>query len=288
MDMKIFNVKLDGDKKNQIRKRLVGFLSGNKRAKISKINTEFLLRALNDDKFKEVLNNSDLNIVDGRGVMWAARFLTLPVCEIKILRLLQSIWQLIYSLLAIVFCPKFIKHPIAETIPGVEAFNMMMRIASDASAGVFLFGSCQKTLDLAVANIKKDFPNLIISGTLNGYDYQNDKSVDVVKTINKTDAKLLIVALGSPKQEYWIDENIDKLKNIKIAVGEGGTLDRIAYPSQKAPKFINQIGLEWLWRMIFNKSKTDGRNRLGRTWNAVPVFMIKVLKWKMKYGQTKI
>ena len=164
----------------------------------------------------------------------------------------------------------------------------MMETAVNTSSGVFLFGSSQETLDLASANLKKEFPSLIISGSLNGYDFQKDKTIDPVIEINKTNAKVLIVGLGSPKQQYWINDNIDRLKNIKIAVGEGGTLDRIANPGQKSPKFINKIGLEWLWRTLFNKSKTETRNRFKRFWNAVPQFIYQVVKWKVKNGQTKI
>jgi N-acetylglucosaminyldiphosphoundecaprenol N-acetyl-beta-D-mannosaminyltransferase len=109
-----------------------------------------------------------------------------------------------------------------------------------------------------------------------------------VTEINKTNAALLVVALGSPKQEIWINDNISKLKNIRVAVGEGGTLDRIANPSQRAPKLVNRIGIEWLWRIFFNKSKTGTSNRLKRAWNAVPVYIYKTVKWKIKYGQTKI
>lgn len=263
-------------------------LNSKKNIKISKINTEFLQRALKDKNFREVLNSSDLNIVDGRGVLWAARCLTLPVVGNGFIRPIQAVLQMIYTGASIVFRPQFINHPIPEAIPGVEAFKLMMETAVNTSSGVFLFGSSQETLDLASANLKKEFPSLIISGSLNGYDYQKDSSIDVLGGINETDAKVLIVALGSPKQEYWINDNIKKLKNIQIAVGEGGTLDRIANPGQKSPKFINKIGLEWLWRTLFNKSKTETRNRFQRFWNAVPSFIYQVVKWKVKNGQTKI
>ena len=161
----------------------------------------------------------------------------------------------------------------------------MLQAASDVGAGVFLFGGDETTLKLSIANIKSEFPDLKLSGSLNGYDFHTDKGINPVDQINKTDARLLVVALGSPRQEMWISENIGELKNIRIAVGEGGTLDRIANPSQKSPVFINKIGLEWLWRTLFNRSK---KNRFGRLWNAVPVFICQMVKWKVKYGQTKI
>lgn len=286
--MKILNVKIDNYTKTELAETLNGLLKGNKKTKISKLNTEFLYRTLFDKKFLKVVNDSDINIVDGVGVMWVARYLTLPFSDNKFIRSLQSIYQMVYSGASIVLRPKFVTYPIKQTIPGIEAFKLMMKAASDASSSVFLFGSSQATLDLALANLKKEFPKLKISGALNGYDFQKDKSIDPVAEINKTDARLLIVALGCPKQECWIDENIDKLKNIRVAVGEGGTLDRIANPAQKAPKFLSKIGVEWVWRVLVNKSKTKNRNRFQRFWRSVPAFIYQAIKWKVKHGQTKI
>lgn len=286
--MKIFETRIDKYTKDHLTDLLSSFLVGREKKRISKINTEFLLRAKNDKDYCELINSSDLNIVDGRGVLWAARYLTLPVSKNMFIRLIQAIWQMVYSGAAIIFNPKFIAYPIPEAFPGIEAFRLMMRAAADQKAGVFIFGCRQDTLNLALKNIKKEFPSLEISGAINGYDFEKDKSIDVVSEINKTEAKILIVALGSPYQEQWIRDNMKDLNNIRIAVGEGGTLDRIARPSQKAPTFINRVGLEWLWRLLFNKSLTGTRGRFRRFWNAVPVFIFSVVKWKVKYGQTKI
>ena len=286
--MRILNVNIDGYTKAELGGLLTNLLKGDKKTKISKLNTEFLYRTIGDKKFLDVLNSSDMNIVDGRGVMWAARYLTLPISDNKFVVPIQAIYQMVYSGASIVLKPKFVTYPIKQTIPGVEAFKLMMKTAADTSCGVFLFGSSQKTLDLASANLKKEFPNLKISGMLNGYDFQKDKSINPIAEINKTDARLLIVALGCPKQEYWINDNIDKLTNIRVAVGEGGTLDRIANPAQLAPKFVNKIGIEWLWRTLFNKSKTTSRNRFQRFWHAVPDFIYQVIKWKVQNGQTKV
>lgn len=286
--MNIFNLRIDKYTKAQLMSLISRELGNSNKVKIAKINPEFIHRALKDKKFLEVLNLFDLNIVDGRGILWAARYLTLPFFDNKLIRPVQAIWQMIYSGAAVMLRPKFITYPIPEAIPGVEAFNLMMQVASDKKVEVFLFGGSTYVLSEAIKNIKIKFPNIKISGFLDGYSYQSNFKLNPVDEINKTNAQMLIVALGSPRQEYWINDNIDKLKNIKIAVGEGGTLDRVANPTQKAPRFINRIGLEWLWRLLFNKSKTETRTRFQRFWNSVPLFIYQVVKWKVKNGQTKI
>jgi N-acetylglucosaminyldiphosphoundecaprenol N-acetyl-beta-D-mannosaminyltransferase len=286
--MNIFNTKISACTKNQFTDLLKDSLRKTSKTKVSKINAEFLLRTLKDKEISKLLDSFDLNIVDGRGVLLTARYLTLPISNNTSIRTAQAIWQMIYCGAAMIFWPKYVAYPLPEAIPGVEAFRLTMKVAAEQKAGVFLFGCSQEILEKATDNIKRDFPDLKISGRMNGYDYQKDDKVGVVDEINKTDAKILVVSLGVPRQEYWINENISKLKNVRIAVGEGGTLDRVANPLQMSPKFINRIGLEWLWRLFFNASKTEGRNRFQRTWNAVPLFIYQVVKWKIKHGQTKI
>ena len=269
--------------------KLRSALESKNKTDIFKVNTEFLVRAMKSERFCNTLNASSLNIADGRGVLWAAKYLTLPsklpATSYKLLKAAEAIWQMIYSGAAIVFNPKYITYPISENIPGVDALMIMLRAADETSAGVFFFGASQHDLEAAVKNIKKEMPNLKIAGFLNGYDFQKDSMMDPVSIINATGAKLLIVALGSPLQEYWIRDNLGKLSNVRVAVGEGGSLAFLAGTLRRAPRWAQQVGLEWLWRLFMNRSLTHQTgSRLKRVWNAVPVFIYEVVKWKIANG----
>lgn len=262
---------------------LIGELVFIKRERVAKINTEFLSRSLKSDEFRNTLNSFDLNFADGVGVLWAAKYLSIPLTRIPILRQLQAIWQMIYAGAAIIFYPKYLRDPLPEAIPGVEALKIMLKAAGEKGAGVFFFGATQEDLDGAIKNIIAEFPTLKISGSLNGYDWQENKKINPVEIINNTDAKLLIVALGSPLQEYWIRDNFDKLKNVKVAVGEGGSLAFLSGTLKRPAGWINKIGLEWLWRLFMNRSLTHQTgSRLRRVWNSVPVFIFKTVNWKIK------
>jgi N-acetylglucosaminyldiphosphoundecaprenol N-acetyl-beta-D-mannosaminyltransferase len=285
--MIFFDLRFDDSSRARLEKLSRDALRNSIKYSIFKLNSEFINRSIKEEDFRKALNASTYNIIDGRGVQWAARFLTLPVSRQYIFRFLQSVWQMIYSGAAIVFSPGFLNYPISESIPGAEALEIMLAAATEKNAGVFFFGSSQEILKKSIMHLKSKFPGLKVSGNLNGYDFQHDSSIDPVKIINKTDAKLLVVALGSPKQEFWIHENLSKLNNIRVAVGEGGTLDRVARPEQLAPRWVNRIGLEWLWRLFFNKSQTESRNRFQRFWNSVPVFIYQVVKWKIVNGAVK-
>ena len=231
----VLNVRLNALEASSLAEMVSALIRGNDRSSIYKINTEFLIRALRDRDFLGVLNSSTLNISDGRGVLWAAKFLSLPfatkkllITNNKLLMTMEAVWQMIYSGAAIVFNPKYITYPISENIPGVDALKIMLRAADEANASVFLFGATQNDLEMAINNIQKEMPRLKIVGSLNGYDFQKDSMMDPVSIINETDAKLLVVALGSPLQENWIRNNLGKLSSVRVAVGEGGSL---AFPS---------------------------------------------------------
>ena len=277
----LFGVKLGKLDKSSLRDYLAQTINGDRLVKIYKANTDFLKRAMDNPEFADLLRESDLNIVDGRGVLWTAKYLSLPTAKNKILKSFHSIWQMVYSGALIIFKPGYIRHPIPDAIPGIEAFDIVMSVAESEKKTVFIFGATKEVLGLAVKNIHKTFPNLGVAGFLDGYSYQKDEKIDPIEIINSTDAEVLIVALGSPRQEKWIRENAGKLENIKIAVGEGGTLDRVAHPRKKAPKFINRIGVEWLWRGIFNRDLT-GSSRLKKVWRSVPVYITQVVKAENK------
>ena len=94
-------------------------------------------------------------------------------------------------------------------------------------------------------------------------------------------AALLVVALGSPKQEYWIRDHLHRLRDVKVAVGEGGSLDFIAGDFRRAPNWLQRVGLEWFWRLFMNRNKTGSVSRARRIWNAVPVFICRTVSWKL-------
>ncbi len=263
--------------------RVEELLLGNAQSAVSKINTEFLGRALDSAPFRELLAQSDLNIADGRGVLWVGRYLTLPISQHRVMRGMQAVVQMIGSGLAIVFRSAFICYPLPANIPGTEAFHLMLEVARTTGRSVFIYGGEETVLRSAVEEIVSTYPDLRIAGSLSGYGHPD---AEVVDAVNATDAALLVVALGSPKQEYWIAENLAKMPGVRVAVGEGGTLDFIAGDAKLAPASMRRIGLEWLWRLVMNRSKSETGSRARRVWNAVPVFIARVVGYKIRNGAT--
>jgi N-acetylglucosaminyldiphosphoundecaprenol N-acetyl-beta-D-mannosaminyltransferase len=260
---------------------IVNYLRDDRLRTVAKVNAEFLVRSLTDQDFRAYLNRSDLNIADGTGVLWAARFLTLKTTQLPGLKQLQILWQALYSLSSLLLHPSYCRYPVPERIPGVDALYLMLEAAQEADASVYFLGADQAVNLKARERIRARYPGLQIAGGRDGY-WSDDR--EVLEAINQSEAKLLVVALGSPKQEFWIRDHRGRLKSVRVAVGEGGSLDFIAGDFHRAPEWMQRIGLEWLWRLFMNKSKTRTGSRPRRVWNAVPVFISRVTAWKLQCG----
>lgn len=282
-NIEILNIRIDVLDSKKLKKKLLSILKGDKKSLVAKINSEFLLRGFKDLEFQKTINNADLNIADGIGVLWAAKYLSLPLTTWPVLRQIQAVIQMVYTGASLVFYPKYCRYPLSERIPGVDCFYLMLEVAQKNNFKVFLFGGEEQIIRKAVENLKKNFPGLKIAGFNGGYSYNDE---EVIEKINNSKADLLFVNQGSPKQEYWIRDNLAKLETVKAAIGEGGTFDFVAGGYKRAPKWMQFMGLEWLFRLFANKNKTGvqgkrAKSRLGRIWQAIPVFIFYVVKFKL-------
>ena len=96
----------------------------------------------------------------------------------------------------------------------------------------------------------------------------------LIRRINNAQPEILFVALGAPKQEIWIYENLKKMPSVKLAMGVGGSFDFISGRIKRAPLIFQRLGLEWLWRLILEP------RRIKRIYNATAKFGWVVLKNK--------
>ena len=124
--------------------------------------------------------------------------------------------------------------------------------------------------------LEEKYPYLNIVGTKSGYfDWASD-SPGIVNEINDSKANILLVAFGVPLQEKWIDENINKL-NSQVIMGVGGLFDFYSGQMKRAPKWMREVGMEWLFRLIKEPKRMWKRYIIGN-----PLFIYRVYKWKNK------
>jgi N-acetylglucosaminyldiphosphoundecaprenol N-acetyl-beta-D-mannosaminyltransferase len=116
------------------------------------------------------------------------------------------------------------------------------------SHSVFLFGGKPGVAETAKEKLEEMYPGLKIAGMRNGY-FKPEEEPEIVEEINNSGADLLFVCLGAPKQEQWLARNSKSLKNVRVAMGIGGSLDVFAGTALRAPKFYCDHGLEWFYRL---------------------------------------
>ncbi|MBQ4004574.1 MAG: WecB/TagA/CpsF family glycosyltransferase [Firmicutes bacterium] len=166
----------------------------------------------------------------------------------------------------LIYASKLKGDPIQEKVAGIDFAHSAIELCAKLGRSVYLLGSKPGVAEAAAANLEKEIPGLKIAGFRDGY-FREDEEPSVVAEINASGADFLCVALGSPKQEYFVIKHRDALK-VKAAAGLGGSLDIWSGQLNRAPKFYIDHGLEWLYRMI------QEPKRLKRL-PALPVFLIK-------------
>ncbi|MCI6159240.1 MAG: WecB/TagA/CpsF family glycosyltransferase [Selenomonadaceae bacterium] len=205
---------------------------------IATANAEMILRATHDPDLMQILNQAALVVPDGAGTVWAA-------------------------------------HHLGEEMPErVAGYDLAQRLMKDAPAQhrrIFFFGSAPGVAEKAKAKAERLYPGIEIVGTRNGFFSESDVPA-IVEQIRSAKPDLLLVALGVPKQEKWLQKHLSELE-VPVSIGVGGTLDVMAGVMKRAPRWMQKAKLEWLFRGMMQPK------RAGRLM-ALPKFVLKVHGYK--------
>jgi len=243
---KIMGVRIDSTKQFNGEEKIKEFLNSSGQKTIFTPNPEMIVDAQKDDKFKQILNSSSLNICDGKGIEMFSRG-----------RL--------------------------KRITGVDFLLEIAKIAEDLGKSIYLLGSGDDdVLQKTVLELKKSFPNLKIVGVnigpkikrLKDYKIEIDSEINdkILDDIILTAPDILFVAFGHIKQEKWINQFLTDLPSVKIAMGVGGSFDFISGKIKRAPNWVRRFGIEWLWRLAKQP------RRILRIFKAIFLFTFLVLK----------
>lgn len=201
------------------------------------INPEKVIKAQTDSHLLAWLKSARLVIPDGIGVVVAARLL---------------------------------RQAQIERVPGAELMPAICAHAVGKGYKLFLYGASPSTVKKAAQTLEETHPGIQIVGYQDGFVTEEDMQT-LINMINASGANILFVALGSPKQELWMDKYLSRLPHVRVCQGVGGTFDVIAGTVKRAPKFFINIHCEWLYRLLAQPK------RLMRQ-TALPVFAFKVLR----------
>ncbi len=210
-----------GDKRDFIDK--IFYLASHKVSSyICVANVHMLVEAYRDKEFANVVNSADIITPDGMPLVWA-------------LRLLYGIKQ--------------------ERIAGPDLMPEILKMAENKGRSVFLYGSTQKVLNQIVSRIKREFPNLKISGYISPPFRRLTKKEqeDIISKINNARADIILVSLGCPKQEKWMAQMRGRIASVMIGVGAAFPI--YARELKRAPVWMQKIGLEWFYRFMQEPSR---------------------------------
>ena len=201
-------------------------------------NAEIIMMGQSDAEYMEILNKAALVLPDGAGTVWAGRKLG---------------------------------YEVPERVAGYDLFLNLMTEAAQKKLKVFFLGSAPGVAEEAKKKCKILYPGISIVGCRDGYFKEAD-NLAIVEEINNSSADLLFVALGAPKQEKWLAKYKDILKPT-LLMGIGGSFDVVAGKMERAPKWIQDASLEWLFRLYKQPSRF-------KRMLVLPKFVIKVLRTK--------
>ena len=209
---------------------------------ITYANASTINLTLKDPKFKNALGNIDYIHPDGIGVYLSSKF--------------------IYG-----------ANGFKNKITGSDFYTELIKLSKEKKYSFFFFGDKDKTLEkISVVN-----PDLKIKGFQNGFHYLN---TDIIESINSSFADILLVGLGSPKQEEWIVQNRFMI-NPKVIIAVGDGIKVFAGTKKRGPKIFQKLALEWIVRLFFEPKRLWKRYIIG-----IPLFTFRIIKFKFSLKNT--
>ncbi len=206
-------------------------------------NTEIVMEAKKSEEKKDMLNSGTYIIPDGIGLIYGAK---LRSVELK------------------------------ERVTGYDTSMGLLDIANQNAYGLYLLGGKEGVAERAAGALRKSHPGIRITGSHHGYfegthlgKEQSLEEQQIIDEIKANNTDILFVGFGFPRQEKWINDNINKT-GVKIAIGNGGVIDILAGDAKRAPDIFIRMGLEWLYRLIKDPSRIKRQIVL-------PLFLIQVL-----------
>ncbi|MGE5381018.1 MAG: WecB/TagA/CpsF family glycosyltransferase [Methylocystaceae bacterium] len=213
-------------------------ISGGTCHQVITLNAEIIYQAVNDPALQNLINHADLVTPDGAGVVWAARYL---------------------------------QHPVKERVTGIDLVIRLVKEGAARGWRFFFLGAAPGVAAEAAQKMGNLYPGLQVAGINHGY-FGADDEAGIIDSINESGANILLVGLGAPRQDFWINTYKDRL-NCQVAIGVGGSFDVLAERLNRAPDWMIRLNLEWFYRLV--KEPSRWRRQL-----ALPRFAGLVLKAK--------
>ena len=183
------------------------------------INVDVVIKIEKDEKLKEIADNANLVLVDGKPLVWIS---------------------------------KWLKIPVKEKVSGSDLVPEICEAALQKGFRLFIIGGKDGVAESAQRNLEKNYPGIKIVGTYSppiGFESNGNECKKINEMISDCQADILFVCLGCPKQEKWVYENYKKY-GATVSICAGATVDFLAGNVKRAPKWMSDHGLEWFYRFL--------------------------------------
>ncbi len=205
------------------------------------INVDVVMKMETDSYLKKITDEADLTLVDGKPLVWISK------------------WH---------------KRPVKAKISGSDLVPKLCKVANKKGYSVFIIGGAEGVAEKAKSNLEKELKDIKIVGTYSppfGFEKNEEELVKINQMITDMHPDIVIACFGCPKQEKWIYENYNKYDGT-VSICAGATVDFLAGTVNRAPKWMREHGLEWVYRLsqepkrLFKRYLVDDIKILGLIW----------------------
>ena len=231
MKVKLFNIEIDAISMRQTLDIVEDAVANDKHIHHTVVNAGKIVLMQEDKELEKSVNEADLINADGQAVVWAS---------------------------------KILGSPLPERVSGIDLMEELVKYSFEKGYKCYFLGAEEDVLSNLITLYKQKYSDNVIAGYRNGYFKKSDEK-RIAKDISQSNANILFVAITSPKKEIFLNTYKKELKNINFIMGVGGSFDVIAGKVNRAPKWMQDIGFEWLYRVIQEPRRMFMRYLVGNT-----------------------
>ncbi|PKO23223.1 MAG: acetylglucosaminyldiphospho-UDP acetyl-beta-D-mannosaminyltransferase [Chloroflexi bacterium HGW-Chloroflexi-1] len=213
--VRILGVRVDALTYDDLLEQIAGFIAEGAPHQICTVNPEFVMEARRNPAFRAVLEQADLCLADGVGLLWAARR--------------QG-------------------RRLPERVTGSDGVPLIAARAAEAGWRLYLLGAAPGVAEQAAEILTGRYPGLQVVGAYVGSPTDAD-APEIIARVRQAKPDVLFVAYGAPSQDLWIARRRDTL-GVPVMMGVGGAFDHITGMRRRAPAWVQRLNLEWLFRLI--------------------------------------
>ena len=222
--------------------RIADFARHNRPHKVMYVNAHCMVMSRKDEAYRHILNNADLVYADGISLVWGARLLG---------------------------------HYLPGRLTAADFMPRFFSLFAEKGLRVYMLGARPGVAETAAQRLREDNPGLEIVGTQHGY-FKERESERIIEGINRADPHIVMVGMGVPYQEKWIDQHYDEM-NASVIWCVGALFDFLSGRLARGPQWLLDSGFEWLCRLVAEPRRLWQRYLVGNL-----LFVWYVLRWKVE------